>query len=134
VDINDVYNDIPQGEGAWHTFSALIKPDSVTVRVDLFRDGINNATGQAGIDAEDTWPLQMNTLAGAAGYFNSLRLGPPSGISGNDQMAFDNIYLKTITAPEASGGGSLVAVPEPASLALAAFGLACLVSGCRRRH
>jgi len=129
----------PQGDGivnlsdigaGWHTFSAVIKPESITVEVDLYRDGINNATGEAGIDASETWPLQMNTTAGAAGAYTSLRFGGPSGVSPNDQAVFDNIFLKTIDAP--LGAGSSV-VPEPASIALAALGMICVVGGYRRR-
>jgi hypothetical protein len=127
VDINDI------GEG-WHTFSALIKPDSITVEVDLYRDGINNATGQAGVpDASENWPLQMNLAAGAAGAFNSLRIGPPSGVSGNDHTVFDNVFLTVIDVPTGAGS-SLASVPEPASLALVVLGSVGLIGRRRSRQ
>ncbi len=126
VDINDI------GAG-WHTFSALIKPDSITVELDLYRDGINNATGLPGVDASETWAAQMDTIAGAAGAFNSLRIGPPSGISGNDHTVFDNVFLTVIDVPPAVG--TLAAsVPEPASLVLVALGMAGLLGLSRSRQ
>jgi len=109
VDLNDI------GDG-WHTFTALIKPNSITLEVDLYRDNINNATGLPGVDVSTTHLAQMNTGAGAAGAFNSLRIGPPSGISGNDQTVFDNVFLMTVDAPVVGSSGG--AVPEPASLGL----------------
>jgi hypothetical protein len=124
VDLNDI------GEG-WHRFSALIKPESITVELDLYRDGMNNATGQTGVDASETWPLRMNTAAGAAGAFNSLRIGPPSGVSGNEEAVFDNIFLTLVDAPLAAGI-STGAVPEPATSALFALGMAAVVAGIRK--
>lgn len=118
VDLNDI------GAG-WHRYSALIKPDSITVELDLYRDGINNATGLPGVDVSETWAAQMDTSAGAAGAFNSLRIGPPSGISGNDHTVFDNVFLTVIDAPGV--GTSLASVPEPCSLGLFAFGAAGLL-------
>jgi hypothetical protein len=126
VDINDI------GAG-WHSFSALIKPDSITVELDLYRDGINNATGLPGVDASETWPAQMDTIAGVAGAFNSLRFGPPSGISGNDHAVFDNIFLKVIDVPPGSGT-SLASVPEPNSLVLVWLGIAALISMIQHRR
>jgi hypothetical protein len=127
VDLADI------GEG-WHTFTALIKPDSITLEVDLYRDGKNNATNEPGVDVSTTWAVQMNTVAAAAGAFTSLRFGGPSGVAPGEQAVFDNIFLMTITPPAQSAGGlSLGAVPEPASLALAAFAVACASGGYRRR-
>jgi hypothetical protein len=124
VDLNDI------GEG-WHRFSALIKPDSITVEVDLYRDGMNNATGQAGVDASETWGAQMNLTAAAAGAFNSLRIGPPSGVSGNEHTVFDNVFLMTVDPPTGAGL-SAAGIPEPASISLAALGIVGLF-GARRR-
>jgi hypothetical protein len=123
VDLNDI------GEG-WHRFSALIKPESVTVELDLYRDGMNNATGQVGVDASETWPLQMNTAAAAAGAFNSLRIGPPSGVSGNEEAVFDNLFLTLVDAPMAAGL-SAGAVPEPATWALFALGMVATFASTR---
>jgi hypothetical protein len=122
VDINDI------GPG-WHRFSALVKPASITVELDLYRDGMNNATGQPGIDASETWGAQMNTAF--PGAFNSLRIGPPSGVSGNEHTVFDNVFLMTITPPAASGMGS-GAIPEPNSVALMVCGVAALFAAVRR--
>jgi hypothetical protein len=131
---NGVVDLVDIGEG-WHTFTALIKPASITLEVDLYRDGINNATGQTGVDVSTTWAVQMNTAAAAAGAFTSLRFGGPSGVAPGEQAVFDNIFLMTITPPAQSAGGlSLSGVPEPASLALAALMLACVSGDCRRRR
>jgi hypothetical protein len=127
VDINDI------GEG-WHRFEALIKENSITVELDLYRDSINNATGEAGIDASDTWPVQLNTAAGLAGAFNSLRFGGPSGVSPNDQAVFDNITLTEIDVAAGAGGLSVATVPEPTSLALVALGMLAIAGRCRRRN
>jgi hypothetical protein len=127
VDINDI------GEG-WHTFSALIKPESITVELDLYRDGINNATGEPGVDSSETWPVRMNIAAAEMGAFNSLRIGPPSGVSGNDEAVFDNVFLTLVDATAAGADLSVSNVPEPASLIIAVFGLAGMVSILRRRR
>jgi hypothetical protein len=124
VDLNDI------GAG-WHRFTALIKPDEITLEIDLYRDGLNNATGEPGVDAHEVWPLRMNTAAGAAGGFTSLRFGGPSGVSANHQAVYDNIFLMTITPP--AGGGSQ-AVPEPAVLGLALLGFAGSIVVCRGRR
>jgi hypothetical protein len=127
VDINDI------GEG-WHTFSALIKPESITVELDLYRDGINNATGEPGVDSSETWPVRMNTAAGEMGAYNSLRIGPPSGVSGNDEAVFDNVFLTVVDATAAGTALTASNVPEPASLVFAVFGLAGMLSFFRRRR
>lgn len=85
----------------WHTYEALITPTSITLSLDLFRDGKTNLTrdgagvieigvGADGVDASITY--QMTTLAAG---FNSLRIGGPSGLNsgGAGAVAFDNIYL-----------------------------------------
>jgi hypothetical protein len=87
----------------WHTYTALVTPTTVTLTIDLFRDGLRNTSitpdegtgirpGTPGVDAEVTWEIS----ATAAG-FNSLRLGGPSGLSsaGAGAMGFDNILLQT---------------------------------------
>jgi len=87
----------------WHTYTALITPTTITLTIDLFRDGLRNTSitpdevtgirpGTPGVDAEATWEIS----ATAAG-FNSLRIGGPSGLSsaGTGLMGFDNILLQT---------------------------------------
>ena len=87
----------------WHTYTALITPTTITLTIDLFRDGLRNTSitpdevtgirpGAPGVDAEATWEIS----ATAAG-FNSLRLGGPSGLSsaGTGLMGFDNVLLQT---------------------------------------
>lgn len=81
---------------AWTRYRAIITPDTVTFELDFYRDGLNNATDQAGVDASETFTLRT----GANGY-NSLRIGAPSGVSsaginGYGGVVFDNLYLALI--------------------------------------
>jgi len=126
VDINDI------GEG-WHRFTATIALESVTVELDLYRDGINNATGEAGVDSSVTWAVQPNAdpaTPGTMAPFNSLRMGPPSGIAGNDEAVIDNIFLTMVDLPLAAAA----AVPEPASLVSALGGCVASLLCCIRRR
>ena len=95
VDLGDI------GDG-WHTFEATIADTYVQLSVDLFRDGINNATGAPGPDATAMAELEMSgNFDAPAPVFefdraplNSLRFGSPSGVSSDPGVAsFDNIYL-----------------------------------------
>jgi MYXO-CTERM domain-containing protein len=96
------------GDG-WHRYTATISPTTVTITLDLFRDGVrNNARDEAGVvvgqgeanvpDAKMVFPIGTN-VAG----FNALRLGGPSGLTsaGAGATGFDNILLKLVdvTAP-----------------------------------
>jgi hypothetical protein len=97
----------------WHTYTAVVTPTSVTVSIDLFRDGFINTrdengviikgSGTPGVDATATYPLNTNLTAG----FDSLRIGGPSGLSsaGAGYMAFDNINLSLVdvVAPGVAG-------------------------------
>ncbi len=92
----------------WHTFQATLKEGSILLELDLFRDGLNNVTGNSGIDASveiETGYGQapeipaIGQVAGDA-PFTSLRIGGPSGIVSltedetmNHPGVFDNIYL-----------------------------------------
>lgn len=81
---------------AWHTHRATITPTTVTYEIDLFRDGIDARTGEAGFDAELTFEVVPTTDG-----FDSLRIGGPSGVSslGNGTYGgvfFDNISLTLV--------------------------------------
>lgn len=94
----------------WHQYTATITPDSVTMEMDLFRDGVVNLTrdqegaievgvGDPGVDASVTW-----NLSSATNGFDSFRIGSPSGISSSAGVAFDNVSLKLIDVM--TGGGT----------------------------
>ena len=81
---------------AWHTHRVTITPTTVTYEIDLFRDGLDAATGEAGFDAEMTFDVEPT-----ASGFDSLRIGAPSGVSspGNNfygGVIFDNILLQLV--------------------------------------
>jgi hypothetical protein len=105
TDTDTIVNKPDIGEG-WHTYTATISQDSITMTIDLFRDGFRNVrdengaivigAGVAGVDATMTWPL-ATTAAG----FNSLRIGGPSGLTslenpGGNELIFDNIKLALV--------------------------------------
>ena len=89
----------------WHTYSASITDTSITLTLDLFRDGKTNLTrvdgtgaievgvGADGVDASITYEI----LTLAAG-FNAVRIGGPSGLNsgGTGAVAFDNINLSLV--------------------------------------
>ena len=89
----------------WHRYSATITPDTVTMEMDLFRDGLDNGatltagSDVAGIDASVTYNLSSSTNG-----FDSFRIGSPSGISSATGVAFDNLSLALIDAPTGGGG------------------------------
>lgn len=118
----------------WHTYRAIIGEETITVELDLFRDGINNGTNEPGVDASQTY-----TIATSAPGFDSLRIGGPSGLASggdggselDDGVVYDNISLTLVDLPpEASTASS---IPEPASTLLAALGLACWAIVINRR-
>lgn len=95
----------------WHTYEAVISDDSVTLTLDLFRDGIDNSTGAPGVDSEVVVEIAMAANFDAPPFdfdpspMNSFRIGAPSGISSlnGDQTvlaSFDNLYLALETAAE----------------------------------
>lgn len=100
VNITDV------GSG-WHTFQATLSADSMLLELDLFRDGINNATGAPGVDASAEIGIVYATAPEIPGQqeagdapFTSFRIGGPSGIgsttldlSETQPSVFDNLYL-----------------------------------------
>ncbi|TWT78438.1 hypothetical protein Pla123a_12300 [Posidoniimonas polymericola] len=84
---------------AWHRYSAIITPSDITITMDLYRDGINNATESAGVDYSQTFDI----VTTANGY-NNLRIGGPSGVtSAGGGVVFDNISL-TLVDVETGGG------------------------------
>lgn len=84
---------------AWHRYSATITPTDITISLDLYRDGLNNATESAGVDYEQTFDI----VTTANGY-NSLRIGGPSGVSSaGGGVVFDNISLALVDVE--TGGG-----------------------------
>ena len=100
VNITDV------GSG-WHEYQATLSEDSILLELDLFRDGLDNATGLAGIDASVEIGISYADAPEIPGQqtaqpapFTSLRIGAPSGIQStngdgtvNFPSVFDNIYL-----------------------------------------
>lgn len=97
----------------WHRWEAVVSETSVTLTLDLFRDGVTNLTrdpntgdilegvGASGVDAEVTWDISMLDFDPNDGFdydpFTSLRFGTPSGITpGETSVAVDNIKLELI--------------------------------------
>ncbi|QDV78177.1 PEP-CTERM sorting domain-containing protein [Botrimarina mediterranea] len=83
---------------AWHNYRVTVTPETVTYEIDLKRDGINAATGEAGYDGTITYEL-----ASTAGGYNSVRFGGPSNVSslGNGFYGgaiFDNIKVSLVDA------------------------------------
>lgn len=110
----------------WHTYEAIIGETSTTLTLDLYRDGINNATGLPGVDSTILVEIAMAENFNNPPFkfdpapMNSLRIGAPSGVTSDSGVAtFDNLYL----ALEDVSSPALAAVPEPASLLLVALGV-----------
>ena len=82
----------------WHRWEATITPDTVTLTLDLFRDGLTNDpndynNSSEGVDAE----ILVTDIIATENGFNSLRIGSPSGITNSgDAVVFDNILLQLI--------------------------------------
>lgn len=102
----------------WHRYSATIGVDFVTLMLDLFRDGLNNATGLPGVDSEVTWNIAPRGLA----PFDSLRIGAPTGFTSIYGAVVDNIILERVQT-----------IPEPAALSLASVTVLASVRKLRRR-
>lgn len=88
----------------WHRYTATISPTSVTITLDLFRDGLRNTSttpdevtgirpGTPGVDAMMTFNIATLPVG-----FNSLRIGGPSGLlsAGAGVTGYDNILLKLV--------------------------------------
>ena len=90
---------LSNGLDMWHRWEATITSDSVTITLDLFRDGLTNDPNDpnasvAGVDFSMT-----HTDVMAAGYeFQSLRFGGASGLTSTYEALFDNITLDEITS------------------------------------
>ncbi|QDS98262.1 hypothetical protein [Adhaeretor mobilis] len=89
----------------WHRYTATITETTVTFELDLFRDGLANTeategVGTPGVDSSVTWTIapQDGNDTDAFDYdpFNSLRIGGPSGVSGNNESVVDNISIDLI--------------------------------------
>jgi hypothetical protein len=92
-DLDEVTTLADIGE-AWHTHRATITPTTITYQIDLFRDGLDAATGLAGFDATMTFDVEPT-----ASGFNNIRIGGPSNSSSTGNgfyggVFFDNILLK----------------------------------------
>jgi hypothetical protein len=97
IDVNEIADE-NQFE-RWHTYSATIGVDFVTVSLDLFRDGLNNATGAPGVDSQVTWaifPHNDPTEPNPFDPFNSLRIGGPSGSASAKEAVVDNIEVELV--------------------------------------
>lgn len=80
------------GSAAFHTFKAVISLTDVTFTLDLFGDGLNNGTGEPGIDATNVVPA-VTTSNG----YNDIRFGGPSGVTSADPfLGVDNILLQYV--------------------------------------
>jgi len=109
--------------GGWHTLEATFQAlapggtvqsgdVTITVTVDLLRDGLNNAQNVPGVDGTIT----ITNLRVGQNGFGNLRIGGPSQVTSNSALGFDNIYLSGPLVPPPGGGG---AVPEPSAIGLA---------------
>lgn len=102
----------------WHRYSATIGVNFVTLMLDLFRDGIDNATGLPGVDSVVTWQIEPRMNA----PFDDLRIGAPSGITSVYGAVIDNVVLERLNP-----------IPEPAALSLASLAAIALARTRRRR-
>ncbi len=87
----------------FHKYKAVISVDKIVFTLDLFGDGVTNATntpgdGVPGVDAMDTVFVSTSALG-----YTHLRFGPPSALpsSGGENInaafaGFDNILLKLV--------------------------------------
>ena len=99
----------PQVGAGWHRYEAVFSPTSVTISIDLYRDGLNNTipapaagVGTPGVDASVTIPINMN-VAG----FSDIRFGIPSATGSSAAVpALDNIKLETIAVGPPPGNNS----------------------------
>ena len=96
-------NDVGQG---WHRYSAEIGVDFVTLVLDLFRDGVDNATGLPGVDSTVTWHI-----AARPDPFDRLQFGGPTGVRSALGSVIDNIRLERVDV-----------IPEPSTALLLAIG------------
>ncbi len=101
----------------WHRYAATIGVDFVTLTLDLFRDGVNNASGLPGVDSEVTYHISPRDIP-----FNDLRFGGASGLTSQFGAVVDNIVLERVQT-----------IPEPAALSLASVAVLASVRKLRRR-
>ncbi|MEM8946585.1 MAG: PEP-CTERM sorting domain-containing protein [Planctomycetota bacterium] len=98
-----VVNPVDIGAG-WHTYSATITDTTVTVELDLYRDGLDNGatitagSDVAGIDSSVTWEIET-----FPGGYDSFRIGSPSGVGSANGVAFDNVSLTLVDEVLAGG-------------------------------
>jgi hypothetical protein len=88
---------------AWNHYIATITPSTVTISIDLYNDGVKNASktpsdGTPGVDATATWNVTSNSVG-----YSDLRFGGPSAVaSAGGSLIFDNIKLSMVDV--VSGG------------------------------
>lgn len=75
-------NPVDVGPG-WHTYTATIETDHVTLELDLFRNGT--------VDSTVEWDLAVTSDP-----FTSLRMGGPSALSMNEFTMIDNVKLELV--------------------------------------
>jgi hypothetical protein len=100
TDLDEVVTIADIGQ-AWHRYRVTITPETLTYEIDVKRDGLNAATGEAGFDASITYDVATSSTG-----YNSIRFGSPSGIAsaGNGFYGgaiFDNIKLSLVDAAPA---------------------------------
>jgi hypothetical protein len=123
--------------GGWHTLEATIEDEAegapgdvtITVTLDLLRDGLNNATNEPGVDGT----IEITNLRVTQAGFNSLRLGGPSALATTIAMGFDNILLTGPQVPPL-GLGSGASVPEPSAAGLCLLTALASLGYRKRRH
>lgn len=114
-DLDEEENPIPDGVvdpqdfgAGWHRYSAIITPETITLELDIYRDGLDNAATLAagsdvsGVDSSVTYPL----ITRSQGY-DSFRIGAPSGISSANKVGFDNLFLGLYDAADADFDGDV---------------------------
>lgn len=114
VDDSDPLTEEPTPDGivspidigaGWHTYTAIIAENTVTLEMDLYRDGLDNGASITagsdvpGVDASITWDVSAATSG-----FDSFRIGSPSNVTSANGVAFDNVSLKLVDV--VTGGGS----------------------------
>jgi hypothetical protein len=94
----DTLTNISDIGAAWTRYTATIRQNSITIDVDLFRDGVRNISktpgdGTPGVDGTVTWNMTPDAVG-----FSNLRIGSPSGVtsSGAGGVVFDNVLLKLV--------------------------------------
>jgi hypothetical protein len=101
---SDMLTNIGDIGAAWTRYTATIRQNTITIDIDLFRDGVRNISktpgdGTPGVDGTVTWNMTPDSIG-----FSNLRIGSPSGVSSTTGVVFDNVLLKLVdvVAPPAN--------------------------------